>query len=485
MESDSLPRLLNTLENYVDSTGDMLWSVLLYVLIGVGIYFTIKTGFVQFRWFIHTWRTLIFSNKSTKHGVSTFGSFTTALGNKVGTGNIVGIAIAITTGGPGAIFWMWVLAIFGMASAFAESTLGQLYKVRTKEGRFRGGPAYYIEQALKMRWLGVIFSICLVFALGLIFNAVQTNSITNGFIEAFGFGEKYIIGIIIASIVAVIIFGGLHTVSKVTTYLVPVMAIVYIIMAVVIIGMNIRSIPGILSSIVGGAFGLSPFVGGVAGFTFMQTLTIGAQRGLFSNEAGMGTAPNIAATTNEKHPAVQGFVQMVGIFVDTIIVCTATACIILLSGVYDGSGGIQGAELTQRAIETQFGSGGKYLITIVLFLFAFTSILGNYAFAEDNISFIKKGKMPIILFRVMVLGMIIFGAIGSVPLVWKLSNFASALMTGINLIVIVSLSKYVLAILKDYTKQQKSGVQEPVFSIDKCSEEMRDSLKHTVWKKSK
>lgn len=483
MESDTLHMLLSTLEQYVDSVSDVLWSILLYVLIGAGLFFTFKTGFVQCRLFSHTWRKLVFSSISSKHGVSTFGSFTTALGNKVGTGNIVGIAIAISTGGPGAIFWMWVLAFFGMASAFAESTLGQIYKVHASHKRFRGGPAYYIERALGMRWLGIIFSLCLVFTLGLVFNAVQTNSITNGFIEAFGFGEKYIIGAVIASIVAIIIFGGLHTISIVTTYVVPFMALVYLTMALVIIGMNISAIPAVLRSIVEGAFGIQPVVGGVVGYTFMQTLVIGAQRGLFSNEAGMGTAPNIAATTNEKHPVVQGLVQMVGIFVDTIVVCTATACIILLSGIYESGMGIQGAELTQRAIETQFGMGGKYLITIVLFLFAFTSILGNYAFAEDNISFIKKGKAPILIFRALVLGMIFFGAIGSVPLVWKLSNLASALMTGINLVVILILHRQVLAVLQNYLKQKNEGIAEPTFSTDMLPKSLQHTMENTVWKK--
>lgn len=482
MESDSLERILTIVEQYIDYVSDTLWAGLLYVLVGTGIYFTLRTGFVQCRLFAYTWRTLVFSNKSTKHGVSTFGSFTTALGNKVGTGNIVGIAIALSTGGPGAIFWMWVLAFFAMASAFAESTLAQLYKVRTGEGRFRGGPAYYIERALGIRWLGVFFSFCLVFTLGLVFNAVQTNSIANGFVEAFGFGEKHIIGLVIMGIVAVIIFRGLHTVSKVTTYLVPFMALVYILMAVSIIVMNIDKIPSVLTSIVQGAFGIEPVLGGVAGYTFMQTLLIGAQRGLFSNEAGMGTSPNIAATTNEKHPAVQGLVQMVGIFVDTMVVCTATACIILLSGVYDSSMGIQGAELTQRAVEMQFGSIGKYIITLILFLFAFTSILGNYAFAEDNISFIKKGRLPVIIFRILVLGMIVFGSIGSVPLVWKLSNLASAFMTGINLIVILVLGKYVIGTLKDFSKQRKEGKKEPHFSVHRLHHSLQKGLEDSVWK---
>ena len=482
MESDILGGVLTTLEYYIDSMSDGLWSILLYVLVGAGIYFTLKTGIVQCRLFFHTWRTLVFSNKSTKQGVSTFGSFTTALGNKVGTGNIIGIAIALSTGGPGSIFWMWVLAFFGMASAFIESTLGQLYKVPDKEGRFRGGPAYYIERALGMRWLGVIFSLCLVFTLGLVFNAVQTNSIANGFIEAFGFGEKHIIGLVVMCIVAVIIFGGLHTISKVTTYLVPFMALIYILIALSIIIMHIEEIPGLLLSIIQGAFGIEPVVGGVTGYTFSQTLLIGAQRGLFSNEAGMGTSPNIAATTNEKHPVIQGLVQMVGIFVDTMVVCTATACIILLSGIYDTSMGIQGAELTQRAIEVQFGVYGKYIITLVLFLFAFTSILGNYAFAEDNISFIKKGRLPVLIFRVCVLGMIVFGAIGSVPLVWKLSNLASACMTGINLIVLFMIHKYALGALKDYCKQKKEGIKEPRFLLKSLPQSLHKDLEHTVWK---
>ncbi|MGL4722494.1 MAG: alanine/glycine:cation symporter family protein [Desulfovibrionaceae bacterium] len=458
-----------------------LWSILLYLLVIVGIYFTIRMAFIQFRLLGHAWKRLIFAQKFSSEGISTFGSFATSLGNKVGTGNIIGISIAIGTGGPGAIFWMWILALLGMATAFAESTLGQFYRVKTTEHRFKGGPAYYVQNALNMRWLGIIFAVALCFAMGLIFNAVQTNSITTSFIGAFGFGDPRIIGLVIMLGTAIIIFGGLHKISQVTTILVPFMAILYIFVAIVIVLLNFDKVPSIFMLIFESAFGITPLIGGVAGYSLMTAMTVGAQRGLFSNEAGMGSAPNIAATTSEKHPATQGLIQMVGVFVDTIIVCTSTALIILLSGLYMPEHGIIGAELTQRAMESQLGLFGKYFITCVLFLFAFTSILGNYAFAEDNITFIKNSKSAVIMFRILVLIVMYIGANGSIPFVWQMADLASGIMAIINLFAIVLLSKKVLILVKDYTAQLREGKSEPVLDISKYPELTKD-LKENTWK---
>lgn len=455
--------MLAVLELYSEVIGDALWSILLYLLIGVSAFFTIRLGFVQFRYLFHGFSKLCSKQHVSKNGVSTFASFATILGNKVGTGNIVGIAVAITNGGPGSIFWMWVLALFGMATSFAESTLGQLYKVRVAEGRFAGGPAYYITNALNMRWLAVLFSCSLVFSLGLVFNAVQTNSIATALV-AHGMTNTFLIGVILACIVAVALIGGIQLIGKIASYLVPFMALLYVILAVIVMLYNASSIVPVLRLIVASAFGVQSFVGGVLGYTLKQALTVGAQRGLFSNEAGMGTAPNISSITQETHPANQGFVQMIAVLMDTIL-CTVTALIILLSsfhGTQDSA--LQGAALIQHAMTIHFGEIGKYLFTLILFLFAFSSILGNYAFAEDNILFITRKKYVLYLFRLAVLAMLIFGAIITVPFASKLSNIATALMTFINLLAILLLSNQVYLLLQDYIKKRNQGEKEPRFS---------------------
>lgn len=321
---------MTDLINFINS---ILWgSVLIYLLIGTGLFFTIRTGFIQFRHFGHMFSVLKNSNKSDTAGISSFQALCTSLAARVGTGNLTGVAIAITAGGPGAIFWMWVVAIIGMSTSFIESTLAQLYKTKDDQGNYRGGPAYYMEKGLGMRWMGVLFSIFLIIAFGLVFNAVQSNSIAQATAVAFGVQPFYVgIGLVILS--GAIIFGGLRSIAKTAELIVPFMAIAYLLLAFWVVGHNLSRMPEVIMLIFRSAFGLQEAAAGAVGYGIAQAMTQGIQRGLFSNEAGMGSAPNAAAsaTPYPPHPASQGYVQMFGVFVDTLVICSATAAIILSS----------------------------------------------------------------------------------------------------------------------------------------------------------
>ena len=443
------------IENLVNETNNVLWTyILIVLLLGAGFYFTIGTKFVQFRMFGEMFR-LIVEKKDKDEGVSAFQAFTISTASRVGTGNITGVALAIGVGGPGAIFWMWVIAIIGMATAFIESTLAQVYKVRDGD-TFRGGPAYYMEKALGQRKLAIIFSILLTLSFGFIFNAVQSNTIATSVGEAFNI-EPYIIGIILVVLTAMIIFGGVHRIVKVTQVLVPVMAIFYLLIALYVVATNISEIPGVFNLIISEAFGLKEAAGGAIGVAIMQ----GVRRGLFSNEAGMGSVPNAAATASSSHPAKQGLVQSLGVFFDTIVICSATAFIIILAGLYN-TGESDGIVLTQDSFAVHVGSWAPYFIAIAIIFFAFSSIVGNYYYGETNIEFMNAHKGWLTGYRILVLGMVMFGSVAQVSLVWNLADLFMGLMAMLNIIVIVLLSRIAFLVLDDFTKQRKQG-KNPVF----------------------
>ncbi|MFJ7953516.1 alanine/glycine:cation symporter family protein [Lysinibacillus sp. NPDC096418] len=443
------------IENIVNETNNVLWTyILIVLLIGAGLYFTIGTKFVQFRLFGEMFR-LIVEKKDKDEGVSAFQAFTISTASRVGTGNITGVALAIGVGGPGAVFWMWVIAIIGMATAFIESTLAQVYKVRDGD-TFRGGPAYYMEKALGQRKLAIIFSILLTLSFGFIFNAVQSNTIATSVGEAFNI-QPYIIGIILVLLTAMIIFGGVHRIVKVTQVLVPVMAIFYLLIALYVVATNISEIPGVFSLILSEAFGLREAAGGALGVAIMQ----GVRRGLFSNEAGMGSVPNAAATASSSHPAKQGLVQSLGVFFDTIIICSATAFIIILAGIYN-TGENDGIVLTQNSFAVHVGSWAPYFIAIAIVFFAFSSIVGNYYYGETNIEFMNAHKGWLTGYRILVLGMVMFGSIAQVSLVWNLADLFMGLMAMLNIFVILLLGRIAFRVLDDFTKQRKQG-KNPVF----------------------
>lgn len=443
----------------VETTNDFLWSKLLIImLVACGIYFTFKSKFVQFRMLKEMVRVLMEGKTSSKDDVSPFQAFCIGMAARVGTGNITGIAIAIALGGPGAVFWMWIISIISSASSFIESTLAQVYKVKDKNG-FRGGPSYYMEKGLNKRWMGVLFSILITITFGLVFNSVQSNTVTIAFENAFG-TDRLTVGILIAVAFAAIIFGGVQRIAKMAEYKVMILAVLYIGVALFVVVTNITKMPEVLSLIVQNAFGFKQAAGGTIGAAIMH----GVKRGLFSNEAGMGSAPNVAATATTSHPVKQGLIQAFGVLTDTLIVCTSTAFIILLSDAYKQPG-LNGIALTQAALSEHIGSWASGCLAIFIFIFGFGALIGNYYYGETNIRFLHTSKVWVMLYRAGVLAMILFGAVAKIQLVWDLADLFMGFMVIINLIAIVLLSKIAFAALYDYMKQKKAG-KDPVFYKD-------------------
>ncbi|CAG9421813.1 alanine/glycine:cation symporter family protein [Providencia alcalifaciens] len=470
---------------FINSISNLIWgSLLIYLLLGAGLYFTIRSKFIQFRHFGHMFGVLKNSTQSDSSGISSFQALCTSLAARVGTGNLTGVAIAITAGGPGAIFWMWVVALLGMATSFVECTLAQLYKTKDDQGNYRGGPSYYMEKGLKQRWMGVLFSIFLIIAFGLVFNAVQANSIAQATAVAFDFNPLYV-GIALVILSGTIIFGGLRSIAKVAEFVVPIMAIAYLVLAFWVVGQNIERLPDVFMLIFRSAFGLQEAAGGAIGYGIAQAMTQGIQRGLFSNEAGMGSAPNAAASASPypPHPASQGYVQMLGVFMDTIVICSATAIIILASGVLDGPvDKINGIELTQLALSSAVGSWGSIFVAIAIFFFAFTSIIANYAYAESNMIFLENNHTAgLFIFRLATLGMVMFGALGEMPLIWKLADVSMGLMAITNLIAILLLSGVAFKLAKDYNQQLGAG-KIPTFDINDHPE-LKKQLNEGIWEK--
>ncbi len=450
--------------NLLASLNDFLYSyILIFLLVAAGIYFTIRTKFVQFRLIGDAIKALKEKAEKNDNGksVSSFQALMISTASRVGTGNIAGIATAIVAGGPGAVFWMWVMAIVGGASAFIESTLAQVYKV--KDGKeFRGGPSYYIERALGKRWLGVLFSILLIACFAYGFNGLQTYNMSSAL-------EYYIpnysdtifpavVGLLIAAATAFVIFGGVHRIGFISSVIVPIMAGIYILMGIFITLTNLNHVPEMFSLIFDGAFDFRAIFGGFAG----STVLIGIKRGLFSNEAGMGSAPNASATATVSHPVKQGMVQVLSVFIDTLMICTTTAFILLLSGVTGIPEKLDGIPYVQAAISANVGSLGIHFITFSIFAFAFTSLIGNYYYAESNILFIKNNRVLLNGFRITCLIAIFLGAQADFSTVWNLADVLMGFMAIENILVIFLLGGIAFKVLDDYTKQKKQGL-DPVF----------------------
>ena len=447
------------MNDIIISINDAIWTYLLIGgLIFTGIYFTIKSRFIQFTHIKEMFRLLGEGVKSEKGSVSSFQAFCISVAARVGTGNLAGVATAIAIGGPGAVFWMWVIALIGAVSAFVESTLAQIYK--QKDGTsYIGGPAYYIDKGLNKRWMAILFAVVISITFGLVFNSVQANTITLAFNATFG-TDRMNLGILVTAVSVAVIFGGVQRIAKVSSVIVPVMAVAYVILALVLVVMNISHFPAIIKLIVTNAFGFDEMMAGGVGAAIMQ----GVKRGLFSNEAGMGSAPNAAATATVSHPVNQGLIQSLGVFTDTLIICSCTAFIILVSDApLDGS--IKGIELTQLAVSHQIGYFGNYFISICILFFAFSSIIGNYYYGEANIRFITPKKIYLNFYRIAVGGMILFGSVASLDIVWSLADITMAIMTMINLVAILLLRKVAMEALQDYKAQKKAGVKNPVYRL--------------------
>ena len=434
----------------VDSIQQWVWENFLFVaLIAAGLFLTIRTRAVQWRSLPEMLRVLTDPSGHEADGrksISSFRAFTVSAASRVGTGNIAGVAIAIAMGGPGAVFWMWVIAAVGGASAFAESLLGQLYKERGKDS-YIGGPAYYMQRGLNARWLGLIFVGFIVLTYSFVFCAVQTNAIVEAGANSFnisiegtdGMGFRILVGVIITGLTAAIIFGGIRAISSVTEFLVPFMAVLYMVLGLLVVGLNIGEIPNVLLMIFEGAFGLREFVVG----------------------GTMGAAPNAGATATISHPAKQGYVQALGVYFDTMLVCSVTAFIVLLSNPVYGDK-TRGAGLTQDALAAQLGGWATHFLTFAIFLFAFSSVIGNYYYGESNIRFVTEKRWALTVFRLVVLGFVFFGAIASLSLLWTTADMLNAGMVIVNLVAVLWLSPKVVAVLKNYETQRKAGL-EPIF----------------------
>ena len=451
---------MESLQQIIDSANDLLWSyIMIAALLLCAAYFTLRSGFVQFRMIGEMFRQLVDSNErhrdeGVKH-ISPFQAFVVSLASRVGTGNLAGVATAIAVGGPGAVFWMWVIALLGAANAFVESTLAQLYKRRSADS-YIGGPAYYIELGLKCRPMAILFSVLTIVTFGFAFNTVQSNTLCEAVENAFGIDRLYI-GIAITVSTLIIIFGGIQRIAKVSSLVVPVMAVGYILLAFTVVAMNIGSLPEVLKTILNSAFGAEQIVGGGMGAAVMQ----GIKRGLFSNEAGMGSAPNAAATASTSHPVKQGLIQTLGVFSDTLVICSCTAFIILASGVELG-GELDGVRLTQEALTSQIGVTGRIFVAVAIFFFAFSSIFGNYYYGEANVRFITSSRRVLNIYRIIVGAMVMSGALMSLKMVWSLADLTMGLMTLCNIVALVLLGRQALLLLDDYRRQKREG-KDPVF----------------------
>ena len=443
------------MNNFLSHVNDFLYSyILIFLLVGAGIYFSIRTRFVQLTLLKDAFLALKEKSSDGENAsgkpVSSFQALMISTASRVGTGNIAGIATALAAGGPGAIFWMWIMAVIGGASAFVESTLAQVYKVKDGDS-FRGGPSYYIERALKKRWLGVLFSVLLICCFAYGFNGLQAYNISSSF-------EYYVKDYSNTMLPAVVIFGGVHRISFITSVLVPIMAGIYILVGVYVTVTNLSSVPEMFQTILSEAFDIESIIGGFAG----STVLIGIKRGLFSNEAGMGSAPNASASAAVSHPVKQGLVQILSVFIDTLLICTTTAFILLLSNVKGVPGTLDGIPYVQAALQSSVGTWGIHFITFSIFAFAFTSLVGNYYYAEANILFIKNSPVLLNLFRITCLIAIFFGAQANFSTVWNLADVLMGLMALVNIFAILLLGNIAFRVLDDYRAQKKQG-KDPVF----------------------
>lgn len=466
-----------TFNDLLTKLNDFMYTyVLIIMLAGVGIYFTVKTRGVQFRLMKDGIKSMLERAETSENGekkVSSFQALMISTASRVGTGNIAGIATAIATGGPGAVFWMWVMALIGGASAFVESTLAQIYKVK-QNGQFRGGPSYYMERALGKRWMGILFSILLILCFAYGFNGLQAYNMSSAleyyipnYSETMG---PMIVGLIIAAATALVIFGGTQRIGFFSSVIVPIMAGLYILLGLVTMVMNITELPAVFALIFREAFDVQAIMGGFAG----SAVVIGIKRGLFSNEAGMGSAPNASASADVEHPVNQGLVQVISVFIDTILICSATAMMLFVSGVEGVSGVMDGIPFVQAAVKANVGEFGIHFITFSIFAFAFSSVIGNYFYAESNILFIKNSKFLLFCFRITCVVVVFLGAQADFSLVWNLADVTMGFMAIVNIIAIFMLRKTAIAALDNYEQLKKQG-KKPVF------DEKSIGLTGTVW----
>ncbi|MBW0275616.1 sodium:alanine symporter [Nocardia sp. MH4] len=456
---------MDTLNSVVVDGNDVFWNWLLIPLvIAAGLYFTARSGVVQLRMLPEMLRVVAEKGQPAADGkksVSAFGAFSISAAARVGTGNIAGVATAISVGGAGAVFWMWAMATLGAASAFVESTLAQLYKRPEHEpGTFRGGPAYYMQYGLRRRWQGMIFAVIITVTFGFVFNAVQSNTIVAttraSLPDLDGDWFPVAVGLALIALLGVVIFGGVRRISHITEVLVPVMAIVYLLLGIAVVVLNIDDLPRVIADIVGGAFGLREVVGGGVGVAIAQ----GIRRGMFSNEAGLGSSPNAAAAADVSHPVKQGLVQSLGVYFDTLLICSITAFIILTSD--PDLSERRSADLTQSALQTSLGGWAGHVLTAVVFLLAFSSMIGNFYYGRANIEFITDRPEVLTAFRVAVLVAVFGGALGSVSLIWNLADVFMGVMALVNLAAIIPLGVVAFRLLADYRAQQAAGA-DPVY----------------------
>lgn len=450
----------------LDFLNDLLWSkLLIVVLVGLGLFFSISSRFVQFRYFSDMFRIFGQALQRKEGQLSSFQALMLSVAGRVGAGNIAGVAVAIMLGGPGAVFWMWIVALLGMATSYFECSLAQLYKRREADGTYRGGPAFYILHGLGQRWLAVIFSILLLVTFGFGFNAVQSFTVATSLHDTFGL-PTWVSGVLLVGVIGLIVFGGIKRIAAMADVLVPIMAGTYILMALVVIGMNITEVPATLALIVKSALGLEPaFAGGVG-----AAIIMGVKRGLFSNEAGLGSAPNVAAVAEVKHPAAQGIVQSLSVFIDTLLVCTSTALIILLSGVYQPGSEMAGVVLTQTALAAEVGEWGRVFVSMALLLFVFTTLVYNYYLGENALSFFSTKRILVQGYRVLVMALVLWGSMQDLSTVFGFADVTMGLLALVNLVAISLLFKVGMRLMRDYDGQIKAGVQEPVFDASKFSD---------------
>ena len=484
------------METIIESINSYVWSTALIALCGItGVYFSIRLGFLQFTYIKEMVR-LLFSGEKTEKGITPFQAFSLAISGRVGTGNIVGVATAIAMGGPGAIFWMWFIALMGSASAFVEATLGQVYKQEI-DGEYRGGPAYYIEKGLGIKWYAILFAIVTIISCGFLLPGVQSNSIASSMNNAFqittndfyGIPVNYV-GLIVIALLALIIFGGVKRLGQASEYIVPFMAGAYILMALIIIGMNISQVPAVLSLIFKSAFNFESLYSGVFG----MAIAWGIKRGIYSNEAGQGTAPHAAAAAEVTHPAQQGLVQAFSVYIDTLFVCTATAFMILFTGQYnvidptetgkfvvENLPGVDYTGFTQAAVSNHFPSFGNGFVAFALFFFAFTTIMAYYYYAETNITYIFKNgnnKIVIWILRISFLAATYFGTVKSAETAWAVGDIGVGLMAWVNIIAIILLGGVAIKVWKDYHTKKKQGIKDPTFNAEELGIKNAD-----FWKK--
>ncbi|KHK62326.1 sodium:alanine symporter [Pseudomonas fluorescens] len=438
-------------------------KVLIALIVGLGGYFTIRSRFVQFRHFFHMFAVFRDSLKSSTDQLSSFQALMLSLAGRVGAGNIAGVGIAVTLGGPGAVFWMWVTALVGMSSSFFECSLGQLYKRCDSEGQYRGGPSYYIQHGLQKRWLGMIMAFLLLITFGFAFNGLQAHAVTHSLNNAFGFDTTYT-GLGLAVLLGLVFIGGIKRIAKVADLLVPVKTLAYIGVTLYVIVLQFEHVPGMLATIVKSAFGLDQAFGGLIG----SAIVMGVKRGVFANEAGLGSAPNVAAVASVEHPVAQGVVQAFSVFLDTFVICTCTALLILLSGFYTPGFEGDGIALTQNSLAAVVGDWGRVFISVALSLFVFTSILYNYYLGENNLRFmLGENRKALMAYRTLVLALIFWGAIENLGTVFAFADITMTLLAFVNLIALFLLFKVGMRILRDYDDQRAAGIKVPVFDSSK------------------